>query len=195
MSLKARNPLVRFRQALERAEEAEPFLANAVVLATADASGRPSARTVLLKDVDERGVTFFTNRRSRKAVQIEENPRVSISVYWKSTDEQVLIEGEAVPLSDEESDAYFATRPRESQLGAWASDQSRFLESREKLLERFEEEKERFEGRPVERPPHWGGYRVLPDHVEFWQRGDHRLHDRFLYLWEGERWSMKRLYP
>lgn len=177
------------------ATELEP---NAAVLATADAGGRPSARHVLVKGVDGRGFTVFTNHGSRKARQLAANPRASLVFTWAPLARQVIVEGTVERVDDADADAYFATRPRSSQLGAWASEQSTVLPDRAALDARYVEAEERFAGRPVERPPFWGGYRVVPDRVEFWQGRPSRLHDRIVYRPDADRtgsWRRERLAP
>jgi pyridoxamine 5'-phosphate oxidase len=165
-----------------------------MTLATADERGRPSARLVLLKGADERGFVFFTNRESRKARELEANPFAALCIHWPASHQQVRVEGRVERAGDDESDAYFASRPREAQLGAWASEQSAPLASREALEARVRELGARYPG-AVPRPPHWGGYRVVPDRIELWFEGPARLHDRFLYVREGDGWTMTRLNP
>jgi pyridoxamine 5'-phosphate oxidase len=168
---------------------------NAMILATADAQGRPSARTILLKAVDERGFVFFTNRRSRKGLEIAANPRAALVFPWLDVRRQVVVEGGVEPVPDEESDAYFATRPREARISAHASPQSEVLESREALERRRDEAAARF-GDDVPRPEDWGGLRVVPEAVEFWQGRANRLHDRLRYrLDESGAWVVERLAP
>lgn len=169
--------------------------ANAMTLALADADGRPSARQVLLKHVDDGGFVFFSNYRSAKARALAANPRAALVFWWEPLARQVRVEGRVERTSAEESDAYFASRPRESQIGAWASPQSEEIGGREFLLAEFERYRQRFGDGPIPRPPHWGGYRVVPDRVEFWQGVPYRLHERLVYLREGEGWSKKVLAP
>ena len=176
-----REALARFREVFARARRAEPSEPTAMILATADGEGRPSARTVLLKGVDERGFVFYTNANSRKGRELQDNPRATLAFFWQSVFEQVLVEGTVKLVSDEESDAYWETRRRESRIGAWASDQSAPLVSREELNARYAEHERRFAGGDVPRPPHWHGYRVEPDRIEFWRPGDHRLNERDCY--------------
>ena len=176
-----REALARFEEVFARAGETESSEPTAVILATADGEGRPSARTVLLKGVDERGFVFYTNSRSRKGRDLRENPRAALAFFWQTVFEQVLVEGAVEPVSEAESDAYWATRRRESCLGAWASDQSAPLASREELNARYAEHERRFAGTDVPRPPHWRGYRIVPERIEFWRPGDHRLNDRECY--------------
>ena len=150
---------------------------------------------VLLKGVDPRGFVFYTNRDSRKGVELKANGRAALCLYWPALGEQVRVEGTVERTGDDESDAYFASRPRDSQLGAWASRQSRPLESPEALRAEFERTSARFAGQAVPRPPAWGGFRVRPQRIELWRAGDHRLHDRVLYTREGEGWTVQRLFP
>ena len=189
------DPLHLLGDLFEEAVEREPFDATAVALATADSEGTPSVRMVLLKRVDGDGIVFYTNYRSRKARQLEENPRGAVCCWWPTLEWQVRLEGSVRRVKEEESDAYFASRPRDSQLGAWASRQSEPLPSRFTLLRRFLEAKARFLGRSVPRPPFWGGYRLAPDRMEFWSLRRHRLHERRLYEREGEGWRSTLLYP
>ena len=169
---------------------------NAMTLATAGADGRPSARTVLLRGVGDDGFRFFTNRTSLKGRQLTENQRAQLLFFWREIGRQILIHGKVDHLSDEESDAYFESRARESRIGAWASEQGSVIESRDELLARVEEAAERFEGENVPRPPHWGGYIVRPEAIEFWQAGEFRLHDRFVYRRDGESdWLIDRISP
>jgi pyridoxamine 5'-phosphate oxidase len=167
---------------------------EAAALATADADGRPAVRHVLVKVVDARGFTFFTNRGSRKGRHLAENPNAALAVYWREIDRQVCVTGTAAPISHEESAAYFGTRSREARLGAWASMQSRPVGSREELDEAYAATSARFPG-DVPLPPHWGGYRLEPGTVEFWKGREHRLHDRFRYTREGAGWRLERLWP
>jgi pyridoxamine 5'-phosphate oxidase len=170
-------------------------LAETMMLATVGPGGRPSVRAVLLKGADARGFVFYTNLESRKAGELAANPHVALAFHWKSLARQVRVEGDAAPVTDQEADAYFATRPRESRIGAWASDQSRPLDSRATLERRFAEAERRYDGREVPRPADWSGFRIIPQLVEFWQERPHRLHDRIVFTRDGEGWRKQRLFP
>ncbi|WCT74954.1 pyridoxamine 5'-phosphate oxidase [Sphingomonas naphthae] len=190
------DPHALFDAWLAEAVASEPNDPNAMALATADAVGRPSVRMVLLKGHDARGFVFYTNQESRKAGEIAANGHVALLFHWKSQRRQVRVEGPIGPVTDAEADAYFASRARDSQLGAWASDQSRPLASREAFEERFEAAKARFEGGEVPRPPHWSGYRVAPERIEFWQDRAHRLHERRLFTRTSDTaWTEGLLFP
>jgi pyridoxamine 5'-phosphate oxidase len=190
------DPIKQFQSWFRDARAENLILPEAMTLATATKDGRPSARLVLLKEVDDRGFVFYTNYRSPKGRALEENPYASLVFFWPQLERQVRIEGTTSRVSAEESDAYFRTRPRDSQLGALASPQSEVIESRESLERRFNELDERYRDRPVERPEHWGGYRLKPDRIEFWKGRPGRLHDRILYELNGDgSWSIKRLAP
>lgn len=186
-----------FQQLLEGARASGDSEPTAMTLATADAGGRVSSRIVLLKGADERGFRFFTNYQSDKGTQLEAHPQVALCFHWKSLREgvQVRIEGAARKLMDEESDAYFATRPRMSQIGAWASLQSQTLPEREAFDQRVARYEQEFEGRDVTRPPHWGGYVVEPDMIEFWYGAEFRLHERVRWSRHGQTWTHRMLYP
>ena len=188
------NPITEFLSAVERAG-ARGVDTAPVALATADASGRPSVRMVLLRGADEHGFVFHTNYTSRKARDLTENPHAAICVHWPAIEEQIRIEGTVEHLDDRASDDYFASRPRGSQIGAWASRQSDTLDSRETLEEAYRAVEQRFHGGPVPRPPFWGGFRLIPERIEFWFGRADRLHDRLLYLREGDQWRVERLYP
>ena len=184
-----------FNRAFKRARvtgEPEP---TAMVLATSDGEGLVTSRTVLLKALDEDGFVFFTNTHSTKARQMARCPRASATFLWKASGCQVQLVGTVKQVSDEAADAYFSTRDRTSQIGAWASDQSAPLESREALLDRVRRLEEKFEGAEVPRPPHWTGYVLSPEQVEFWWQREFRLHDRFLYRLEDGAWTRQRLNP
>ena len=189
------DPIARFRDTLSRAAAASGFDATAAALATVDARGQPSARIVLVKTVDARGFAFFTNRESRKGRELAENPRAALCFHWPAIGEQVRVEGEVTLLGDGESDAYFATRPRESQVGAWASRQSMPLESRAALEAAARATEERFAGREVPRPPFWGGYVLRPERIEFWKSAEGRLHHRTVFERAGEGWRESLLNP
>jgi pyridoxamine 5'-phosphate oxidase len=189
------DPFVLFDAWYAEARASELNDSNAMALATADAAGRPSVRMVLLKGHDERGFVFYTNRESRKAGELTDNPHAALLFHWKSLRRQVRIEGIVALANDAESDAYFATRSRDSQLGAWASDQSRPLDARETFEARFAETEARFAAQDVPRPPNWGGYRVVPQRIEFWQDREHRLHERRLFTINVNGWSEGLLYP
>jgi pyridoxamine 5'-phosphate oxidase len=189
------DPVAAFERWLAAMVEAGVPDANAMVLATAGADGAPSARTVLLRGVDARGFVFYTNRRSRKGTELSANPRAALVFVWLAVRRQVVVTGGVEQVSDEESDAYFASRPRGSQLAAWASPQSSPVPSRAAVDAAVAEVAARFTGRDVPRPPFWGGYRVVPDAVEFWQGRADRLHDRFRFARDGERWAVERLGP
>ncbi len=168
---------------------------NAMTIATADAGGQPSARMVLLKGHGPDGFVFYTNQQSRKAVDIAQNPKAAILFHWKSLRRQIRIEGALSTVADATADAYFATRSRDSQLGAWASDQSRPLDDYATFEARFAEMTERFDGRDVPRPPHWSGYLLTPVLFEFWRDREHRLHERRVFSRNGEGWTEGLLYP
>jgi pyridoxamine 5'-phosphate oxidase len=189
------DPIAAFQTWLAAAVAAEQPEPTAMTLATADASGRPSARTVLLKKVDERGFTWFTNGRSRKGRELAANPRAALVFAWIPLGRQVTVLGPVDRLTEAESDAYFATRPLGSRLGAWASDQSEVLPSRETLEVRVREIAAAYPDGNVPRPPHWGGYRLWPIEVQFWQHRDDRLHDRLRYRRVDNRWMVERLAP
>ncbi len=189
------NPIERFKAVFEEAKRIIPVEPNVVTLATVGSDGRPSARVVLLKEVDARGFVFFTNMESRKAQDLQTHPWASLCFYWQPLDQQVRVEGRVEPVSAEEADRYFRSRARGSQVGAWASMQSQPLASRAELEARVEEFTRRFEGQEVPRPPNWSGVRVVPDRIEFWNARPDRLHDRILYLREGDGWRTEHLYP
>ena len=189
------DPLQLFEQWYAAARAASGERADAMVLATCPPGGAPSARTVLLKKFGEDGFVFFTNYRSQKAQELEAHPFASLVFYWAELERQVRIQGKAVRTSREESAAYFRTRPRESQIAAWASEQSSPLASREELEKRYQSFQQRFASGEVPLPPFWGGYRVIPEKIEFWRGQPGRLHDRILYTRTQHGWLRTRLYP
>jgi pyridoxamine 5'-phosphate oxidase len=188
-------PFALFDAWYAEARQTEPNDSNAMALATVDTSGQPSVRMVLLKGHGPDGFVFYTNREGRKAADLAAVPKAALLFHWKSLRRQIRIEGAVTLAGDAESDAYFATRSRDSQLGAWASDQSRQLDSRATFEARYEQVRARFEGQDVPRPPHWGGYRVTPERIEFWQDRAHRLHERRLFTRHGDGWTEGLLYP
>ncbi len=187
--------LQRFHELFAKAQALDIPEPSAMSLATADAEGRPSVRTVLLKSVDRRGFVFYTNMQSRKGQQLHANPHAALCFFWQPLMEQVLVEGRVQPVSDSEADDYWATRERMSQLGAWASQQSQALPERADLEKRFTEYEQRFAGKLVPRPPHWSGFRLQPELIEFWQSRPGRLHERERYFKEHGRWQRQLLYP
>lgn len=192
----ADDPHALFRAWFAEARASEINDSNAMALATVDSTGQPSVRMVLLKGHDERGFVFYTNRESRKAQELGEGSKAALLFHWKSLRRQIRIEGPVSRVDDAESDAYFASRGRDSQLGAWASDQSRPLDARETFEARFEAMRSRFEGGDVPRPPHWGGYRVTPQRIEFWLDREHRLHERRVFTRTAEGgWDEGLLFP
>jgi pyridoxamine 5'-phosphate oxidase len=168
---------------------------NAMVVSSVDASGQPHSRVVLLRGVNEEGLKFYTNYSSHKGQELEQNNKVALNFFWPTVERQVRVEGELYKLSEAESDAYFNSRPRESQIGAWVSPQSSTIESREVLNERFREYTDKFEGHPVPRPAHWGGYIIRPNYFEFWQGRPNRLHDRLTYRLHDGAWKISRMAP
>ena len=189
------DPLEIFDRWFAEARASEPNDPDAMTLATADPAGRPSARVVLLKGHGPEGFVFYTNEQSAKGKQLAGNPNAALVLHWKSLRRQVRIEGSVERVTDAEADAYFASRARDSQLGAWASEQSRPLDRRETFEQQFEKVEQRYEGKDVPRPPHWGGYRVIPDRIEFWTDRPHRLHERRLFVRNDGGWSEGLLYP
>ena len=184
---------------LAEAETAKLPEPGAMTLATADKSGKPSARIVLLKGTGvsggRKGFRFFTNYESKKSAELAENPRASLVLFWPQMNRQIRVEGKIEKLGAEESDRYFQSRPRGSRVGAWASPQSKKIASRQDLLELVKKIEEKFQGAEIPCPPFWGGWLVVPERIEFWQAGDSRLHDRFSYEWDGREWAVSRLAP
>ncbi len=188
-------PFTRFAVLFEEAKRAQPKDPNAMSLATVDAQGRPSVRVVLLKDFDERGFVFYTNHQSRKGRAGVATKVAALNFHWPALDAQVRIEGALEVVTDAEADGYFASRPRDSQIGAWASRQSEVLSSREALEQRVMEFTKKYDGQPVPRPPHWSGFRVLPERIEFWKAHPFRLHWRDAYERQGSAWEKTLLFP
>jgi pyridoxamine 5'-phosphate oxidase len=193
----AKEPFALVAGWLKEAEQSEPVDPNAMAVATVDSHGLPNVRMILLKGADERGFVFYTNCGSAKGLELAANAKAALLFYWKSLHRQIRIRGPIAPVSDAEADAYFATRSRQSRVGAWASDQSRPLASRETLDERVASREAEFAGGDVKRPPHWHGYRVVPLEIEFWVGGRHRLHDRMVFRRPSPAapWTKTRLYP
>lgn len=187
--------LRRFQEGFERARAASVPEPTAMTLATVDDQGRPASRTVLLKDADLDGFVFYTNLNSRKGRHLAGQAAVSLVFWWRETAEQVLVDGIAEPVSPVEADAYFASRPRGSQIGAWASRQSQPLASRQELVDQVAEMEKRFEGREVPRPEHWSGFRIRPRRVEFWYGKEFRLHERICFELEDDSWQETLLFP
>lgn len=189
------SPFDQFENWFQFAIESKLSEPNAMSVATATPEGKPSIRVVLLKELNEKGFVFFTNYLSRKGKEIEENPQAAIVFDWHPIERQVRIEGSIMKISEEESDIYFNSRPEASKIGAWVSPQSEVVESRETLNSLQQKTEKRFEGKSIERPPHWGGYIVIPDVIEFWQGRPSRLHDRIVYYKTDKGWTIKRLAP
>jgi len=189
------DPIAEFQRLFARVSDGAPFDPTAMTLATVADDGRPSARVVLLKQVDERGFVFFSNYRSRKGRELDGHPHAALCLYWPWADRQVRIEGRVERLPDDESDAYFASRPRGHQLGAWASHQSEPLDSRAALVARAAKREATLLGRPVPRPTHWGGYLVRPERIEFWRARASRLHERIVHTKGEGGWTTERLQP
>lgn len=189
------NPLAIFQNWFEEAQKSEPVDANAMALATIDKEGRPSVRMVLLKGFDESGFTFFTNYESRKGEGLSKNPYAELNFYWKSTEKQIRIGGSVVKTSAAESDAYFASRPRESQIGAWASMQTKPLDNYDIFKNKVQDVEKKYAGKHIPRPPHWGGFRIKPERIEFWMSQPHRLHKRFVFERRENNWNATWLFP
>jgi len=189
------DPIQRFTELYDAAKKTYPEEPNAAVLATVGSDGRPSARVVLLKGFGPEGFVFYTNLESRKGRELRAHPTAALCFYWPNLHQQVRVEGQAKQVPDAEADAYFATRERGSQLGAWASAQSSPLPSREELERRVEELARRFADKPIPRPPFWSGFRLNPDRIEFWTSRPNRLHDRLLFRKQDRIWSTELLYP
>lgn len=192
-----KDPFVRFGELFERAQASDIVDPTSMALATATPDGRPSVRIVLLKSFDERGFVFYTNLRSRKGEELRTNPHAAIVLHWDAIETQVRVEGPVEAVSEEEADAYFASRPRGSQIGAWASLQSQGLPNRDDLEERVREIDGKYEGEPVPRPPHWSGFRIVPQRIEFWTGKPSRLHERDVYQRDLDTggWTTSHLYP
>ena len=189
------DPIQQFRSWFNEARKAQVPEPSAMIVSTASPDGKPSARVLLLKDITDKGFVFFTNYNSRKGKEIEKNPYASFTFFWPELERQVRIEGKLRKVKSSASDAYFSSRPRGSQIGAWASPQSEEIPNREVLETQEQKYQESFKGKDIPRPEHWGGYELIPDHLEFWQGRQSRLHDRIVYLLENELWSRKRLAP
>lgn len=189
------DPLPRFRKWFEEARGTEPSDPEAMTLATADSRGHPSARMVLLKGADENGFVFFTNLESRKGKELAENAHAALLFHWKSLRRQVRIEGPVSAVTDAEADEYFRSRPRGSRIGAWASTQSRPMQSMFELEKRVAEYTAKFGLADIPRPPHWSGFRLRPERIEFWKEGRFRLHERIVHIREGDSWRLERLFP
>ena len=189
------NPFGQFSEWMREAIDADILDPNAMTLATADKSGVPSARIVLLKSIDEKGLVFYTNYESKKAKDLLENPRASVVLFWKELERQIRVIGTVEKISQKESEEYFTTRPYESQIGAWASKQSSELKGRESLEKKFVEIKSKYPEGKVPLPDFWGGFRIIPEQFEFWQGRPSRLHDRIAYIKEKVKWKIVRLAP
>lgn len=190
-----RDPVEQFILWFNTAKDKKLPYNNAMNLSTVAENGRPSGRIVLLKDVDQKGFKFFTNYNSRKSKELDSNPYASLTIFWLGLEKQVRVEGKVHRLSDEQSDTYFSLRPRGSQIGAWASNQSALLKNRNELDQRMEEFTKKFDGKDVPRPPYWGGYCLVPDKIEFWDNVPNRLHDRLVFSMVNGDWKMERLAP
>lgn len=189
------DPIEQFKIWFKEAELAEVPEPNTMTLATVSNLGQPTIRVVLLKEITEDGVIFYTNFRSRKGLEMEEHPKTALNFYWQKMERQVRMDGQISKVPEQISDAYFATRPRGSQLGAWVSEQSKAIPTRQYLEEQLKSYQAQFDGVQIPRPPHWGGYLLIPTRVEFWQGGANRLHDRIQYSLINNRWDRCRLAP
>jgi pyridoxamine 5'-phosphate oxidase len=193
--MKAANPFVIFRDWYQEAVDTGITDPTIMTLATVDGEGKPAARIVLLKSFDEKGFVFYTNYRSRKGLELEKNPRAALVLHWRETGHQVRIEGVTEKVPALASDRYFKSRPRGSQLGAWASEQSHVIPSKASLDESLKRWEREFLDKPVPRPPYWGGYRLVPDKIEFWSHRENRMHERLLFERTARDWTLKRLAP
>lgn len=190
-----RDPFLQFKIWFEEAKNSGTLEPNSMTLATASKQGKPSSRTILLKEIDDRGFIFFTNYESRKAHELDENPFASLTFFWAEIEKQIIIEGTAEKLEEQKNENYFSIRPRGSQIGAWASHQDQVIDSKTILEQEYEAIKKKYEGKLIPKPPYWGGYRVIPTKFEFWQGRENRLHDRFQYSLEESIWLIVQLSP
>jgi pyridoxamine 5'-phosphate oxidase len=195
MNTNTQNPIGKFAIWFKEAKNSGMIDHTVMMLATATKEGKPSLRTLLLKRFDDNGFVFFTNYGGRKSHELSENPHAAICMHWDKIEKQVRIEGRVEKISDKESDEYFLTRPRESRLGAWVSKQSQSLESREKFIKELADKRAEFEGKEITRPPQWGGWRVIPERIEFWENGQFRIHQREVFTKENGAWVSEYLYP
>ncbi|MFQ5754065.1 MAG: pyridoxamine 5'-phosphate oxidase [bacterium] len=189
------DPIKKFKLLYHKFAKCNVPETSAVTLATATADGKHSVRVVLLKGFDSQGFVFYTNLESRKATELRANPHAALCFYWEAIHFQVRVEGRVQQVTDAEADAYFATRPRGSQIGAWASKQSTQIQDKNELVNRFQEYEQKFAGQAVPRPAFWSGYRVIPERIEFWERRENRLHERILYIRHNNAWNIRRLFP
>lgn len=189
------SPFVQFQTWFEEARKSQILEPNAMILATASLQARPSSRTVLLKNLDEKGLLFFTSYESRKARELEQNPFASVTFLWKELERQVIIEGKVEKSTLEQSHSYFSQRPRGSQMAVWASHQGQVIPSRTALEEEYQHVIQKYEGQSIPTPPYWGGFYLVPNRFEFWQGRENRLHDRFQYILDTETWHIDRLSP